>query len=268
MFAPKDTEKPIVPVRLNLDSTFCFSCDRDLACFTRCCHNNNTYLTPYDVIRIKQRLNMPSDELLLRFTVPGKVEASDLPVPVVKLNPEKNNACPFLGEDGCSIYEDRPVACRYYPIAAGLFHNADIEDNERFYALVKEGYCLGHDLGQEITIAEWREQQGIPEYDKYNKDWVEIILRRKSLGPFVTIPEKTLDMFFMASYNLDAFRRFVLYSPFLNIYEIPEDRLEKIKTDDIELLKLGNDWLLTILFGAGILKIIEHVVSDDAIEVD
>ncbi len=268
MFAPKDVEKPIVPVRLNLDSPICFSCDKDLACFTKCCHNNNTYLTPYDVIRIKKRLDMPSDELLLRYTVPGKIEASDLPVPMVKLDETRNNACPFLGEEGCSIYEDRPVACRYYPVAAGLFHNADISDNERFFALVKEGYCLGHDLGMEMTIEEWREKQGIPPYDEYNKDWVELILRRKSLGPFVTIPEKTLDMFFMASYNLDAFRRFVLFSPFLNVYEISEERLEQVKEDDIALLKLGYDWLLTTLFGAGKLKIIEQTVAADSIEVD
>ncbi len=268
MYAPKDVEKPIIPVRLDLESTLCFSCDKELACFTKCCHNNSTFLTPYDIIRLKNRMNMPSDEFLLLFTVPGKVEASDLPVPVVKLNQEKNNACPFLGEDGCTVYEDRPVSCRYYPIAAGLFHNHDLEDNENFFALIKEAHCLGHGLGQEMTIAEWREYQGIPPYDEHNKGWVELILRRKSLGPFVEIPEKTLQMFFMACYNLDAFRRFVLKSNFLKIYEIPEDRLQNVKESDVALLQLGYDWLMTTFFGAGRLKLIERVAEAEEIEID
>ena len=268
MFAPKDVERPIVPVRLDLDSTICFSCDKELACFTKCCHNNSAFLTPYDIIRLKNRLGIPSDEFLLLYTLPGKIEASDLPVPVMKLREDKNNACPFLGEEGCTVYEDRPVACRYYPVAAGLFHNHDELNNENFFALIKEGHCLGHDLGQEMTIAQWREDQGIPPYDEHNKGWVEIILRRKSLGPFVNIPEKTLQMFFMASYNLDAFRRFVLKSNFLKIYDIEEERLEAVKKDDLALLQLGYDWLMTTLFGAGRLKLIEYVAEADEIEVE
>ncbi len=268
MYAPKDVEKPIVPVRLDLDSTICFTCDKELACFTKCCHNNSTFLTPYDIIRLKQRLDMPSDEFLLTFTTPGKVEASDLPVPMIKLVEDRNNACPFLGEEGCNVYEDRPVACRYYPVAAGLFHNFDLSDNENFFALIKEAHCLGHDLGQEMTIAKWRKQQGIPPYDENNRGWVEIILRRKSLGPFVEIPEKTLQMFFMACYNLDAFRRFVFKSNFLKIYRVSSERLEEVENDDVALLHLGYDWLMTTLFGAGRLELIEQVVEADEVEVD
>ena len=268
MYAPRDVKRPIVPVRLDLDSTICFHCDKELACFTKCCHNNSTFLTPYDIIRLKRRFAMASDEFLVTYTAPGKIEASDLPVPMIRLLEDKDNACPFLGEGGCTVYEDRPVSCRYYPVAAGLFHNFDISDNENFFALIKEGHCLGHDLGQEMTIAEWRQDQGIPPYDEFNKGWVELILRRKSLGPFVEIPEKTLEMFFMACYNMDAFRRFVLYSNFLKIYRVSEDRLRQVKDNDEALLNLGYDWLMTTLFGAGRLELIEQVVEADQVELD
>jgi len=269
MYAPKDYPQPIVPVRLDLDSTFCFSCEKDLACFTKCCRTNNISLTPYDIIRMKKRLKLASDEFIYIYTLPGKVEQSDLPIPILKPVSEENMICPFLDEkEGCTIYEDRPVACRYYPIAAGLFHNSDLADNERFFALIKEPVCLGHDLGQEMTIAEWRERQGIPEYDEHNAGWVEIILKRKSLGPFVNIPDKTLEMFFMASYNVDAFRRFIFDSKFLDIYIVKEELVERAREDDLAVLEIAMQWLKKTLYGEGELEIREMVVPYETVEVD
>ncbi len=269
MYAPKDYPQPVVPVRLDLSSKFCFSCDKELACFTKCCRTNNISLTPYDIIRLKKRLGLSSDEFIRIYTLPGKVEQSDLPIPVMKPLDEENMICPFLSdEEGCSIYGDRPLACRYYPIAAGLFHNSDLADNENFFALVKEPVCLGHDTGQEMTIAEWRECQGIPEYDVHNAGWIEIILKRKSLGPFVNIPPKTLEMFFMASYNIDAFRRFVFNSKFLEIYVVPDELVERVKEDDLAALELSMNWLKKTLFGLGDLEIREQVAPFEQIEVD
>ena len=36
----------------------------DIACFTRCCRNIDILLTPYDVIRMKNRLGITSTEFL------------------------------------------------------------------------------------------------------------------------------------------------------------------------------------------------------------
>jgi hypothetical protein len=112
-------------------------------------------------------------------------------------------------------------------------------------SLVQESHCLGHDLGRELTIEEWRKDQGIIPYDEANFGWTEMILKRKSLGPFVTIPEKTLQMFFMGSYNVDRFHRFVFDSLFLNIYIVSEERKKKISGDDLAMLGLVIDWRKT-----------------------
>jgi len=55
-------------------------------------------------------------------------------------------------------------------------------------------------------------------------------------------------MFFLASYNIDKFRQFVFESSFLDRYVIDEETIEKIKKDEIELLKFGLKWLKGILF--------------------
>jgi len=77
---------------------------------------------------------------------------------------------------------------------------------------------------------------------------MEIITHRGSLGAGEVIPKK-MQMFAMASYNLDPFRDFVLASKFLTLFELAEETVKKIKTDDEELLKLACQWLKFALFG-------------------
>jgi hypothetical protein len=55
-------------------------------------------------------------------------------------------------------------------------------------------------------------------------------------------------MFFMVSYNIDKFRQFVFESTFLQRFAVDERTREKIKSDDVELLKFGVSWLKEIFF--------------------
>lgn len=264
MYAPKDRPEILVPVRLDLASTFTFTCEPKVACFGRCCQDAQIMLTPYDIVRMKNRFGITSDEFLALYTVPGPIENTELPIPYLKTIGKDERTCPFLDVKGCGIYEDRPVSCRYYPLGAGIFHNRDASEKERFFALVKEPHCLGHGLGREWTVREWIEDQGIPEYDEVNAGWVELILKRKSLGPFVTIPEKTLKMFFMGCYNVDGFRRFVFDSKFLDIYVVPQDRIDRMENDDKEILIFAFEWLKGTLYGEGKLPLRTQTATAEA----
>ncbi|RKX57869.1 MAG: YkgJ family cysteine cluster protein [Thermodesulfobacteriota bacterium] len=268
MHVQREKKDLIVPVRLDLKSTFTFACEKEMACYTRCCKDAYIMLTPCDIIRMKQRLGLSSDEFLHIYTTLGHIEKTDLPIPVIKMLEDDEKSCPFLEEPGCGIYEDRPLTCRYYPLSAGMFHDRDLSSDEPFFALIKEGHCLGHDLGRELTVDEWRKDQGIIPYDEANFGWTELILKRKSLGPFVTIPEKTLQMFFMGCYNIDRFRRFVFDSLFLNVYIVPEERKKKISEDDMAMLEFAVDWLKTTLLGEQKLEIREQVAEKDPVEVE
>ena len=61
-------------------------------------------------------------------------------------------------------------------------------------------------------------------------------------------------MFFLVSYNIDKFQKFVFESSFLQRYEVDEATLETIKDDEIALLKFGLKWLKWLLFKEGDFK--------------
>ena len=44
--------------RLSEDSSFTFACHPGVPCFNDCCGDVNIFLTPYDILRLKQALNM------------------------------------------------------------------------------------------------------------------------------------------------------------------------------------------------------------------
>ena len=52
-------------------------------------------------------------------------------------------------------------------------------------------------------------------------------------------------------YNIDKFKDFVFKSTFLERYDLPEDRIQQIKADDIKLLEFGFEWLKATFFQAG-----------------
>src|SRR5690606_34472747 len=104
---------PVVPVKLTLDSTIRFRCHKDIACFNKCCESIDIMLTPYDVLRLKQRLGLSSHEFLARHTRMFDMDAHGMPGLKMKTK-EGSTACQFLTPEGCGVYEDRPAACRYY----------------------------------------------------------------------------------------------------------------------------------------------------------
>lgn len=56
-------------------------------------------------------------------------------------------------------------------------------------------------------------------------------------------------MTYMASYDLDAFRKFVFESSFLKRFQIPSSLLNRSRTDDLSMLRIGVDWIKWLLAG-------------------
>lgn len=245
-------EAGIPPVKLSENSTFCFQCHKDVSCFTKCCHGINIMLTPYDIVRLKNRLQMTSDAFLAMYTTPQILEKTDLPVVTLRMldDVEGEPACPFVRADGCLVYSDRPTTCRYYPIGVGALNYKE-EDAEGFYFFVNEPHCRGFEEQNQWTVAEWRRDQGVDVHDEINALWTDIIVRKRSIPSNLRLTQKTKNMFFTASYDIDRFRRFVLESSFLEIYEIPEAEVETIRNDETALLQFSFRWLNWLLFKQG-----------------
>lgn len=247
-------QSPVTPNMMGLDSKIQFRCHKDIACFNACCKNIDIALTPYDLYRMKVRLNISSSELLNQYTVPYELDAHR--TPGIKLKPvEGGNACQFMNNEGCGIYEDRPTACRYYPLGLLSLKKTDAKTDEENYALVEEDHCLGHKEDKTQTIAEYRKEQGLEEYDPLTREWRRLILKKKSAGPGIGKPsEMSLQLFFMASYNLDQFQKFVTSDQFQENYQIDTELLEKLKTDQLEVMKFSAEFMRHVLFGEETVK--------------
>ena len=251
----------IKPVRLGPKNKFKFQCHPGVKCFTKCCRGINIILTPYDIIRLKNRLDLPSEEFLTLYTEPQILEKTGLPVVTLKLLEDEaasddadRKACPFVREDGCLVYTDRPTTCRYYPLGVASLSHKEDADGEEFYFFVNEPHCLGFEEDKEWTVAEFRKDQGVDEHDRINAEWTDLVVRKRSFPPNMQLTEQTKQMFFLASYNIDKFKDFVFSSSFLNRYDIEDDTLEKIKNDEIALLEFGLNWVKWLLFKQGDFK--------------
>jgi len=238
----------IDPVQLGLNSRFTFECHKDVPCFTRCCRGISIALTPYDIIRLKNRLELNSEEFLAIYTEPKLMEKTDLPMVTLKMLDDKEESCPFVREDGCIVYADRPTSCRYYPLGMASLAHKEGADDEGFFFLVREPHCKGFEEKKEWSVAEWRADQGVDVRDAINAEWTDLIVRKRSFPVNIKLTDKSKQLFFMVSYNIDAFKRFVFDSSFLQRYALPPETVELIRSDEIELLKFGLKWLKDILF--------------------
>jgi Fe-S-cluster containining protein len=252
---------PVVPVQLWEQDKLRFRCHQGIACFNKCCESADIVLTPWDIVRMARHFGVTTREAIDRYTADFDIDGQGMPG--LKLaRKEGSTACLHLGPGGCGIYPDRPVACRYYPLGSVALRRKDASAVEDSYFVVKEAHCLGHGEPHEQTIAEYRREQGIERYDEANREWRDIVLKKRSSGPAVGAPPaRSFELFFLASYDLDGFRRFALSDGFDSTYEIEPETREAIASDDAACLKFAMRFLRQALFGELTVK-----VRDDAAE--
>jgi hypothetical protein len=239
----------VVPVKLTKDSRFRFRCHPQVRCFTACCSNVNIALPPYDLLRLRKRLGLAADEFIRQYGDIRILDKTLFPVVTLKMRDDEKKSCPFVTPQGCTVYEDRPNICRYYPVGMATLRKVDAEGGkDEFYFMTKEDHCKGFEEEKQWTVAEWRADQGADLYDEMNRGWMEILIKKKSHGQGKEFPHIKNEMFFKMSFDTDYFRAFVFGSTFLEIYDIPAERIEKVRTDDTELLKLAYEWLRQAIF--------------------
>lgn len=270
LFGKENNPSSIEPKKLTLDSHIKFRCHPGVRCFTACCGGIKIVLTPYDILQLTKRLEIPAHDFLHTYTLPTYLEKTDMPGVMIKLR-EDDNKCPFVTPEGCTVYTDRPTACRYYPVGMADFHeggsrDADGKENtaaeEKFFFTVREDHCKGFEEDKEWTVREWRKDQGVDVRDEMNKEWLRLVMRRKSFGLQATLSEQAKRMFFMASTDLATFRRFIFESSFLDTYVLDDETIQKLKEDDVELMLFSFKYLAATLFGAQALDMNETKIKE------
>ncbi|MBU1163415.1 MAG: YkgJ family cysteine cluster protein [Proteobacteria bacterium] len=232
--------------------TFKFECHSGVACFARCCRNADMYLYPYDIIRLKDHLGISSDQFLKQHTISAFRDNKYFPSLMLTMSDEEEKSCPFLSDKGCTIYKDRPFSCRAYPLERAVARLNDGYGRLVQYFVANHSYCLGHKETREWTVKKWTEDQQLQTYDEMNDLWVDIdtIFRRNPWGD-KGINSPALKMAFLACFNVDKLKEFILDSSFLSRFDVPEERKEKIMESDIEMMKFGFDWVKYFLTSKG-----------------
>ncbi len=233
--------------RLGRDDTFPFSCHSGLECFNTCCGNKHLPLTPYDVIRIKRGLDMHSDAFLDQYVLYRKARDSGFPILSLRMRKE-DNRCPFVDTNGCSIYENRPMACRLYPLGRSSTIQADATSpaKEFFYLLDTPG-CRGVDEQQVQRVEDWIRSQGLLPYIELNDQMLSIFFHPKR-DRDKPLHRNQQQKILVACYNTDLFRELVATERFIEMFKIEKALLERVLIDDVALLRLGFAYLRRALF--------------------
>ena len=236
--------------------TFSFRCYPGIGCYNRCCRNLNLFLYPYDVLRLKNALNISSDEFLDQYVDVVLRSGNFFPEVLLRMSENEDKTCPFVVDEGCAVYLDRPDTCRKFPVEQGVLYDAAGKKSTAVYFFRPPDFCLGPQEDREWTGAAWTQDQGETDYHKMTLRWADL-KRLFQADPWGTEGSKgpRAKMAFMATYNIDRFREFVFNSSFLKRYKVKTAVLKKINADDEELLKFGFDWVTLFLWGIKTKKI-------------
>ncbi|MFH2008355.1 MAG: YkgJ family cysteine cluster protein [bacterium] len=235
---------------LSQDDLFRFTCHGGLDCFTNCCRDVTIFLTPYDVLRLKGHLGISSRELLDKYTLTS--QASVIPLVLLKMDETREKRCHFVTEEGCSVYEDRPWACRMYPL--------DLAEEGGYKLAVDPARCKGLGQGEPRRVRQYLKDQDTAPYVAAEKEYLQLTGDPR-IGQMDVDNPAIFKMVFMATYNLDAFREFVFESSFLERFQLEPGRVEAAREDEEALLRLGYDWLAFGLFGQMNFQIYEHAAQ-------
>lgn len=219
---------------LGLDDCFHFQCDARLSCFPKCCSGSHVWLTPYDIVRMKGALGITAGEFLERYTEMHYAQG----YPEVKMAMANGGAgsCPFVVEAGCAVYGDRPWVCRLFPLVP-------VEDEQDLrFEVYRWEPCRGFDWGDAVSVRQWRDSNGLPEYEDFNREWRKIMHHPMIEGRRLREGAAT-EQFRIACYDIDRFRSSIFAGELRGRFDADRELPEGMATSDAALLKCAIGWL-------------------------
>ena len=236
----------IIPV--TGDTAFSFDCSPAVPCFNACCRDLNQALSPYDILRLKNRLGLSSGQFLKTHTIRHIGPETGLPVVSLRFDNRTNRQCPFVTPDGCRVYTDRPASCRLYPLARGTSRNRKSGRISEHFALIQEPHCRGFCRKTARTARGWMRDQGLEPYNCFNDLLLEMISLKNRLIPGPLDPEPE-SLFYTALYDIDLFRDLISQKSFAERWGIDAVDLSTLKVDEIQLLRFAHACVKKSVFG-------------------
>jgi Fe-S-cluster containining protein len=231
--------------RLTESDTFTFSCHKKVKCFTECCRLLELALTPYDVLRLRIATGRNSRQLLDNYIIIEQEPGEPFPRFYLTMVDDGRASCVFVGEQGCTVYEHRPAACRAYPLGRAVMRDASGAKQEHF-VLVREDHCHGFKEAVVQDARKYSREQDLPIYNRFN-DKVAAILQHDAIRKGFLPSSNQIELFILALYNIDTFREMVLDDQIESV-TLTKTEKECLKGDE-EMLLFGIDWIGQQLFG-------------------
>jgi len=166
---------------------------------------------------------------------------------------EEGKRCPFVRSEGCAVYEDRPGACRIYPIGRAAMNRETRGHPGEIFCRPRRALSWiprASRLDDRRVVAD----QGLKKYDGMNSAWLDIVTSPQSLGPEKDVPRKNPDVLH-GLLHLDPFRSFVFKSRFLDLFDVSPELRDRLASDDEALLTFAMDWLKFSLYGMQTMKL-------------
>jgi len=245
---------PMMPRNLSRvadNEVFSFACHNNVRCFTHCCRHLELALTPYDVLRLKNALKLHSREFLDRYVIIEMDEEDAFPRYYLTMVDDGNASCVFVTSTGCSVYQDRPGACRAYPMGRASMRREN-DTLEEFYVLLKEDHCNGFEEKTSQTPLQYCRDQELDRYNEKNDALIGIqqhenIRRGQHLSP------EQSKLYTLALYDLDTFRAKLFAGELATPEPLSTPHLKELNKDE-NLLEFGITWLQSVLFPSSKLK--------------
>ena len=226
---------------------FQFLCHPGIKCYNECCRMLELALTPYDVLRLRKKLGLTSSDFLEQYAVVELDEGHLFPQVYLGMVDDGRGSCPFVTPKGCTVYQNRPGACRTYPLGRGAFQTADGKQHEMF-VLLQEPHCKGFTEKKQQIVQLWLESQELEAYKRCN-DTVMTILHHEKIKNGLKLNQEQVEKFLLALYNLDDFRAQILNNKIKLHFSLTPEISETIRSDDKEMLNISIQWLRHELFG-------------------
>ena len=234
-------------IPISPDGTFCFACSPDVPCFNECCRDLNQFLTPYDILRLKNHLGLSSGEFLQQYTCQHIGPESGLPIVTLRPKNPQSLTCPFVTDQGCRVYENRPSSCRTYPLMRAVTRSRSTGRRSEQFMVIKESHCRGFEGGRTRTLKQWMHDQGVVAYNEINDMLMQIISLKNRLIPG-PLDDKSRNLFNLALYNLDEFKSQIQNNGLLDDFDADGNVMDAAFDDDVALLDLGMKWVERMLF--------------------
>lgn len=238
-----ENQQAVSIIPLEREEAFTFACHKGVSCFTECCRMLELALTPYDVLRLRRATGKSSSELLEQYIIMEQDQGEPFPRFYLTMVDDGRASCVFVSPKGCTVYKNRPGACRTYPMGRGLQRQNDGSVSEQF-VLIKEDHCQGFSEPVEQTAAGYTEDQKLEHYNRFN-DLVAEILQHETIRNGYIPTKRQIELFTLALYNIDTFRTMIADNNFGEIRDIIE---EDVLNDDESLLEFSIEWLQKQLF--------------------